>query len=104
MSLEAAAQLAKGEQFLVIDRAGCLQACVEQRRGVALREDQMVVAGPSGVLKVEAQMPVEKNRHQFSRRHRRGRMPRAACVAGSHRVDTELLGELPTKHAAIQLL
>ena len=49
MALEPAAELAEGEQLLVRDRAGRLEERVDERRGVALGEDQVVVRRVVGV-------------------------------------------------------
>jgi len=51
MTLQARAEFAEGEELLVVDRAGHLVHAVEERRGVALGEDEMVVRRFSGAEK-----------------------------------------------------
>ena len=94
VALEPAAELAEGEQLLVRDRARRLVERVEQRRGVALREDQVVVRRVVGLVEVVAQVLREQHRHQVGRRHRRGRVARLRCGGGADRVDAQLLAQL----------
>jgi hypothetical protein len=94
MALEAAPELAEGEQLLVGDRARCLEHRVDERRGVALGEDQMVVAGILRLVEVVAQEAGEEHGQQVRRGHRRGRMPRPCRGGGAHRIDPQLLSQL----------
>ena len=63
--------LAQRQQLVVADRARRLEDGVEQRRGVALREDQVVVVRRLGVGEVVAQIARQQHRHQVRRRHAR---------------------------------
>ena len=94
VALQARAELAEGEQLLVVDRAGHLVHAVEQRRGVALGEDEVVVGRVLGRGEVVAQVPREQHRHQVGGRHRGGRVAGAGGGGGADRVDAQLLGEL----------
>ena len=67
-------ELAEGEQLLVGDRAGRLEHRVQQRRRVALGEDQVVVARVVRLVEVVAQVLGEQHGHQVGRGHRRGRV------------------------------
>ena len=58
------------EQLVVVDRARGPVQGVEQRRGVALGKDQMIITGRVRVGEVIAQMPGEQHGHQVSGRHR----------------------------------
>ena len=91
VALQARAELAEGEQLLVVDRAGHLVHAVEQRRGVALGEDEVVVGRVLGRREVVAQVarragppsgrrPTSRRSGGRSRRRRRrGRSRRAAA-------------------------
>ena len=94
VALQAGAELAEGEQLLVGDRAGGDEHRVDERRGVALGEDQVVVVGVLGVVVVVAQVTGHQDRHQVGRRHRRGGVPRLGGVGRTDRVDPQALGEL----------
>ena len=89
--LEAAAELAEREELLVGDRPGRLVDRVEQRRGVALREDEMVVPGVVRVVEVVAEVLRQQDGHQIGPGHRRGGMAGVGDRGGSHRVDAQLL-------------
>ena len=94
VALEAAPELAEGQQVLVGDRAGGLEEAVVEGRGVTLGEDQMVVAGIFGMSEVVVQVIGEQHGDEVGGGHRRRRMARAGGVACSDRVDAELLSEL----------
>ena len=83
MALDPAAELAKGEHLLVADGARRLVHGVQQRRGVALREDEVVVARVVRRAEVVVQVLADQHRHQVGGGHRRGRMPGAGGGAGS---------------------
>ena len=91
MPFELAAELSKGEELLVRDRSCRLVERVEQRRRMALREDQMVVSRVVGVVEVVVVVLRKQHRHQVRRRHRRGRVARIRCRGRPHRVDAQLL-------------
>ena len=88
------------QQLLVGDRAGRLVHRVEQRRGVALREDQVVVAGVVRVVEVVAEVLREQDRHQVGGGHRGGRMPGLRDGGRADRVDAQLLAELTPEFRA----
>ena len=94
MPLDPAPQLAEGEHLLVTDGAGRLEHRVQQRRGVALREDQVVIARVRRLAEVVVQVAAHQDRHQVSGGHRRGRMTGGCRGAGADRVDPQLLAEL----------
>ena len=81
-------------QLLVGDDARRLEHRVQQRGGVALGEDQVVVGRVVRPLPVVAEMPGQQHRHQVGGRHARRRMAGPGGRAGPDRVDPQLLGEL----------
>ena len=87
MALDPAAEPAEGEHLVVADRAGRLEHRVQQRGGVALAEDQVVVARVIGVAEVVVQVLRHQHGHEVGRGHRRGRVaaPRARSRNGSSR-------------------
>ena len=94
MALEHARVLAVVEEVLVGDDAGCAVDRVQERRRVALREDEPVVRGALRVGEVEAQVAVHEDGHQIRRGHGRRRVPRLRSRAHPHGVDPELLTQL----------
>ena len=94
VALQAGAELAEGEQLLVVDRPRRLVERVEQRRGVALGEDEVVVRAVLGGGEVVAEVAREEHRHQVGGRHRGRRMAGAGRGGRADRVDAKLLGEL----------
>ncbi len=74
MPLEDRVELPIGEELLLRDRAGGAEHRVEERRGVALREDEPVVVRVVRVLEVVAQVLRQQDGHQVGRRHARGRV------------------------------
>ena len=94
MALELGAELAEGEQLLVGDRAGGGEHRVDERRGVALGEDQVIVVGVLRVVVVVAQVARHQHRHQVGRRHRRGGVAGVGGGRRADRVDAQTLGEL----------
>ena len=94
VALQPRAEGAEGEQLLVGDRAGRLVHRVEQRRGVALREDQVVVGRVVGLVEVVAQVLGEQDGHQVGRGHRRRRVAGLGHRCGADRVDPQLLSQL----------
>jgi hypothetical protein len=100
VALEPAAEAAQTEQLVVADRAGgCIEG-VQQRRGVPLGEDQVVVVGVARPGEVVAEILIEQHGHQVCRRHRRGRMARTCGGGGADRVDAQLLRKLAPEFAA----
>ena len=94
VALHARAVLAEAEQLLVVDRAGRFVEGVEQRRSVALGEDEVVVRGVVGSREVVAEVIGEEHRHQVGSGHRGGRVPGAGRVAGADRVHAKLPSQL----------
>ena len=94
MALDPAAEPAKGEHLVVADRAGRLEHRVQQRGGVALAEDQVVVARVIGVAEVVVQVLRHQHGHEVGRGHRRGRVAAPRGARGTDRVDPQLLPEL----------
>src|SRR5699024_10679407 len=81
------------EQLLVVDGTDGLEAGVQQRGGVALGEDQVIVARIVRSGEVHAQMPVQQAGQQVRGGHGRRRVSGTRCLAGPDRVDSELLRE-----------
>jgi hypothetical protein len=100
VALEAAAKAAQRQELLVADRSGRGVERIEERRGVALGEDQVVVVGMVGLFEVVAEVLLSQHREQIRGGHRRGRMPRPADRGGPDRVDSELLGQLAPELSA----
>ena len=75
-----------GHQLLLGDDADGLERRVQQRRGVALGEDQVVVGGQPRVVPVVAQVPGDEHGEQIGRRHAGGRVPRACAGRRADRV------------------
>ena len=75
VSFEAAAELPQGHQLFVGDRARRLEHGIQEGAGMALAENQVVIARRVRVLPVILQVLRHQNGHQVRRRHRRGRMP-----------------------------
>jgi hypothetical protein len=94
MSLEDRIELPVGQQLVLRDRAGGAEDRVEERRGVALGEDEPVVVRVVRVVEVVAQVLREEDGHQVGRRHARGGMAGARLRRGPDRVDPELLPQL----------
>jgi hypothetical protein len=63
MAFETTPEAPQGEKLLVADRSGRSIERVEEGRGVALGEDQMVVVGIVGPPVVVAEILVEQHRH-----------------------------------------
>ena len=95
MSLDPAAELAEGEHLLVADRAGGLVHRVQQRRRVALAEDQMIVPRILRRAEVVVEVLRHEHGHEVGGRHRRRRVAAAGGAARADRVDADLLAELP---------
>ena len=93
MALEPRAELAEREQLLVGDRTGSGEHGVEERRGVPLGEDQVVVVGVLRVLIGVVQVTRHKHSHQVRGRHRRGRVTRRRGGGRPNRVDAQALRE-----------
>jgi hypothetical protein len=93
VALQAAAELAEGQELLVGYGPRCLVYRVEQRRGVPLREDQVVVRRVPRSVEVVAQILAEEHGHELGRRHARGGVPRASAGARADAVHAQLLRE-----------
>ena len=94
MSLDPAAELAEGEHLLVADRAGGLVHRIQQRRRVALAEDQMIVPRILWRAEVVVEVLRHEHGHEVGGRHRRRRVAAAGGAARADRVDADLLAEL----------
>ena len=92
--LEDRVELPVRQQLLLRDRAGGAEHRVEERRRVALREDEPVVVRVVRVVEVVAQVLREQHGHQVGRGHARGRMAGARLRGGADRVDPQLLPQL----------
>jgi hypothetical protein len=82
-----------GHQLLVGDHPDRLIDGVEQRRGVALGEDEVIVAGVIGAVPVIAEMPADQDGHQVGGGHAGGGMPGPGRCARSDGVHAQLLAE-----------
>ncbi len=93
MAFQAAAERPVRQELRVVDRACSFQHRVQQRRGVALGEDQVIVAGVAGRAEVEAQVPGQQHSHQVGRGQRGRRMAGVRRGTGTDSVDPQLLRE-----------
>jgi hypothetical protein len=91
---EPAARPAEGEQLVVGDGPGRLEHSVQQRSGVALGEDEAVVAGMGWAGEVVAQVAAQQHGHEVGGRQRRGRVAGAGGGGGPDHVDPELPGQI----------
>ncbi len=82
-------------ELAVADHAGCLEQRVEQRRGVSLGEDEVVVVRPVRPGPVVVQVAGEQHRHQVGRGEARGRVAGAGSGHAADAVHAQLSGELP---------
>ena len=105
MAFEAASELAERHELVVGDRTGRAEERVDQRRGVALAEDQVIVRGVLRLRPVVAEMAGEQNGHQIGGRQRRRRMAGARGRRAADRVGAQLAREgrveieVPARHA-----
>ena len=82
-----------GHQLVLRHDPGRLEHRVQQRRGVALGEDQVVVDRQPRLIPVVAQVPGHQHRQQVRGRHARRRMPGPGAGRGPNRVDPQLRGQ-----------
>ncbi len=94
VTLVAAAEGAEAEQIVVGSHAHRLVEAVQQRRGVALGEDEMVVVGVGRIGEVVVEVLAGQHGHEVGGRHRRRRVTRVRPRRRPHRVDSQLLTEL----------
>ena len=96
MALQARTELpVPGHQLLVRDDTCSLEHRVQQRRGVTLGKDQMVVGRLIGAVPVVAEMASQEDRHHVGRGHARRRMTGPGGGAAADRVHPQLLSQLP---------
>jgi hypothetical protein len=95
MPLEDGAELPVRHHLLVGDRDCATEHRVEERRRVALREDQTVVRRSVGCGEVVLQVLGQQDRHQVGAGHPRGGVTGLRSGRATHRIDAELLPELP---------
>ena len=93
MAFEVAAELAQLEQFLDREQAGLRPGRVQQRRRVALGQDEPVVVVIVRVLGVVAHVPEKEGGHHVRRRTARGRMPAARRRRGRNGMNPQLVGD-----------
>ncbi len=93
MPFETAVQHAEGEQFGVVDGSRGLVGGVEQGRGVALGQDEAVVAGVGGAVEVVVEVVGEQDGHQVGGGHGGGGVSGARGIGGPHTVHAQLLSE-----------
>ena len=86
-----------GHQLLVGDDPDRLEDRVEQRRGVPLGEDEVIVAGVVWVVPVVAQVPADQDGEQVGGGHARGRVPGSGRSARADGVHPQLLAEFGGK-------
>ena len=94
VALQPAAELAVGGHLLLGDRPDRLVDGVDQGRGVALGEDQVVGVGVLGVVEVVVQVLGDQHGHEVGGRHRRRGVAGLGRPADLHCVDPQLLPEL----------
>ena len=93
MALEGRVDAPQRVQVLA-DRARFLERGPEDRRRVALGEDEFVHVARLRILRVEAELVEVEDRHDLSGRHARRRMSAARLGGGREGVAAELLGHL----------
>jgi hypothetical protein len=103
MALHPAAEVPEGEHLLVRDGAGGPVHRVQQGRGVALAEYQVVVTRVVRLVEVVAQVLRHEHGHQVGGRHRGGGVSGACRRARSDRVDPELLPELTPQFVVVHV-
>ena len=101
VALEARAELPVGAELLLREGARGAEQAVDERRGVALREDEAVVGRVVRLVEVVAEVSCEENRGEVGRGHRRRGMTGARLRAGAHGVDAQLLSQLLPKLAFV---
>src|SRR5580693_4043468 len=95
MTFQAGAEAAvAGHQLLVGHDTDRLENRVQQGRGMALGEDEVVVARLIRVVPVIAEVPADQDSQQVGGGHARGRMPGTGRGARANGVNAQLLSEL----------
>ena len=94
MALEPRPELPVGHELVFRDRPGGAEQAVDERRGVALREDQPVVRRALRIVVVVAEVPRQEDRGEVGRGHGRGGVSGAGGAARTDGVCAELLPEL----------
>ena len=87
MALEPRSKFPEGQQLIVADHPNRLEDGVEQGRGMALGEDQVVVGGRARIVPVVEEVPGDEDGHQIGGGHRGGGMAGAGGSARSNAVD-----------------
>jgi len=95
MPFEPAAELPVGAELLLGERAGGPEQAIDERRGVALGEDEPVVQGALRLVEVVPEVAREQDSGQVGGGHGRRRVAGARLGARPHRVNAQLLTELP---------
>jgi hypothetical protein len=91
MSLEGGVDAPERVQVL-LDAARFLEGGPQDRRAVALREDEFVDVARRGVLRIEAELVEIEDRHDLGARHAGGRMAAARLGRRRERMAAEFLG------------
>jgi hypothetical protein len=95
MPLEPAPELPVGHELLFRERPGGAEEPVDERRGMALREDQPIVRRILRIVVVVPEVGGEQDRGQVRGGHRGGRVAGAGFGTSANRIDPQLLSELP---------
>ena len=94
VALQLGPELAEGQQLLVGDRAGGREHGVDERRRVALGEDEVVVVRVLRLVVVVAQMARHEHGHEVGGGHGRGGVPGVGGGRCPDRIDAQALGKL----------
>src|SRR5438132_13490193 len=98
MALQTAAEFAERHELVIADRTGGLEHRVDERRGVALREDQVVVRRGIGLPEVVSQVPGKQDSDEVRCGERRRWVSRTYGSGAPNAVNPELPSEVGAQH------
>jgi hypothetical protein len=81
-------------QLLAWEETGLGPGGVEDRGRMPFRQDEAIVVGILGVLRIESHLPEEQHGHDVGGRQARRRVAAAGAAGGSDGVDSKLGGDV----------